>query len=570
VSNIGKNHIYLNPENFSDTKPYDYPGGLSSKPHVPSQNRASHSAELREQAKNLKREMAAAIALQKESKSILDRGLIVEFESFESIGEAFEEKSFGKDIELFNIRYANNKTYATVFIPEDSMHKFENKINAYFLEKKRIDGQPLDYQPLIDTIANFKKATIKALWTDTIPLPENREQIFCWEVWLTVRSNRQNQLNGFKALAKKLNIETSNNHFEFKERTVLLIRATTKQLELSLDLLNNIAELRKAKTTADFFSEMKVKEQKEWLADLQKRILFPKETDKTPFICILDTGINSAHPLIEKFIGVNDLHTINEAWGKADEAGHGTSVAGLALYGDLVEVLETKEQIEIGHRLESSKIIKMSEYAPDDTKRPLDLYADFTKQGIAQVEITSANRNRIFQMAITTTDSRDRGKPSSWSAALDMLAVGMDNDSNKRLFIIAAGNFNPYEQKGTFPYSNMMEGIRDPGQAWNVITVGAYTEKDLLSDDEKADGNILTASHGNISPYTTTSHIWDSKWPLKPDIVMEGGNTVENKQGKFQANSLSLLTTNYKFQDKLFTTIWATSAASVLVSKICA
>jgi hypothetical protein len=571
VPNPGKDHIFLKPEKFSDTKQYDYPGKLSPKPPVPLQNRASHTAELREYVRIITKEMAAAIALQEDSKSILDRGLIVEFESFEGIGEAFEEKSFGGDSELLNIRYADKKTYATVFIPDGSLQKFENKVSAYYEERKLSNSRAADNQPLIDTIANFRKATVKALWTDTISMPENGDEIYCWEVWLTTRGDRQNQLNGFKTLAKALDIEITDNFFEFKERTVLLMRATTKQLEKSLHLLNNIAELRKAKTLADFFTEMKGKEQKEWLSDLQKRIVFPKETDKTPFICILDTGVNAAHPLLEKSLGVNDLHTINEAWGKADIVGHGTGIAGLALYGDLTEVLETKEQLEVKHMLESSKIINTSEYVPDDTKRPLDLYADFTKQGVAQAEITSANRNRIFQMAITTIDSRDKGKPSSWSAALDMLAAGMDNEGNKRLFVIAAGNFNINDKhNGKYPVSNLSTGIRDPGQAWNALTVGAYTEKDLLSDDENVDGSKPTALHGEISPYTTTSFDWETDWPLKPDIVMEGGNTAENQYGKVQADSLSLLTTNHKFLEKPFTAMWATSAASALASKMCA
>jgi hypothetical protein len=571
VPNPGNDHIFLDPKIFSNSKQYDYTGKPILKPPVPVQNRASHTNELREQARIFTKEMAAAIALQEESKSILDRGLIVEFESFEGIGDAFEEKSFGGDSELFNIRYEDKKTYATVFIPNDSLQIFENKIKAYYEEHKLSNGRAADNQRLIDTIASFRKATIKALWTDTIPLPGNRDEIFSWEVWLTARGNRKNQLNGFKALAKTLNIETSNNSFEFKERTVLLIRATAKQLEQSLDLLNNIAELRKAKTLADFFTEIEGKEQKEWLADLQRRIVSTKEKAKTSYICILDTGINAAHPLLEKYFGANDLHTINDAWGKADIAGHGTLVAGLALYGDLTEVLETKDQVEIKHRLESSKIINVSEYIPDDTERPLDLYADFTKQGVAQAEITSADRNRIFQMAITTIDSRDKGRPSSWSAALDMLASGMDNEGNKRLFAIAAGNINPNEeQEGKFPVSNLSAEIRDPGQAWNVLTVGAYTEKDILSDEESVDGSKPTASHGEISPYTTTSFEWERDWPLKPDVVMEGGNMAENQYGKVQADSLSLLTTNHQFLERPFTTIWATSASSALVSKMCA
>ena len=566
----GKDHVFLDPKCFGEIEQYGYTGAIHKKPPVPVKNRTIHATELREQAKVITKEMAAAIILQEESKSILDRGLIVEFESFEGIGSALEEKTFGGDSELLNIRHENNRIYATVFIPNDSLKNFENKINDYYNERKRSDGIPLDNRELIDTIASFRKATVKALWTDLVPMPENDDDIFCWEVWLSARGNRQNQLNGFKHLAKTLNIETSDASFKFRERTVLLIKATTKQLEQSLDLLNNIAELRRAKTTADFFTELNEKGQREWLDDLQKRTVFSEETDLTPFICVLDTGVNAAHPLLEKAIDINDLHTINEAWGKADIVGHGTRLAGLALYGDLTEVLESTTQQEINHLLESSKIINKSEYIPESTERPLELYAEFTKQGIAQAEIFKPHRKRLFQMAVTTIDSSDNGKPSSWSAALDTLSSGMDEEGNKRLFIIAAGNFKANEIKGEYPHSNLKEGIRDPGQAWNVLTVGAYTEKDIISSDENIDNNRPTATHGEISPYTTTSHSWGKEWPLKPDIVMEGGNTAENRLGKVQADSLSLLTTNHEFLEKPFAAIWATSAASALASKFCA
>ena len=32
------------------------------------------------------------------------------------------------------------------------------------------------------------------------------------------------------------------------------------------------------------------------------------------------------------------------------------------------------------------------------------------------------------------------------------------------------------------------------------------------------------AQAGGLSPHTTSSRTWDSVWPLKPDVVMEGGN----------------------------------------------
>ena len=564
----GKDHIFLNPEKFSETQLYSKMSQIPRN-QIPTNNRTSHTAKLKEQIKIISKEMAAAIKLHEESKSILDRGLIIEFESFENIGEVFEEKSFGSGSELLNLRKENNRFFATVFVTEGSLPKFENKINDYLKERKRLDGKSLDNRELIDTIANIKKATVKALWTDTTPMPTKDNDIFCWEVWLTARGNRNNQLRGFKELAKTLKIETSESFFNFKERTVLLIRSTTKQLEQSLELLNNIAELRKAKTTASFFIELSGKEQNEWLADLQKRTVFENETNKTPFICILDTGVNVAHPLLKESLATNDLHTINKAWGNADTVGHGTEIAGLALYGDLTELLESKEQLYVGHRLESSKIINESKYNPDNT-RPLELYADYTNQGVAHAEISQPNRKRLFQMAITTIDSSDYGKPSSWSAALDLLASGMGRNEDKRLFIISAGNLNTYEQKGNYPQNNLDEGIKDPGQAWNALTIGAYTEKNNLSDEENIDNSKPTALHGEISPYTTTSYNWNKEWPLKPDIVMEGGNTAENYTGKAQAESLSILTTNNKFVENPFTVTWATSASSAIASKFCA
>ncbi|MCL2252806.1 MAG: hypothetical protein FWC12_12945, partial [Treponema sp.] len=321
-----KEHILLNPKYFSESTDYIRKRKIP-KPVVPTQDRASQAIKLQAQANIISKEMAAAIILQEESNSILDRGLIVEFESFEGIGEIFEDTSFGYNYDLLNIKREKNRYYATVFIPNGTLKYFEKRITTYIERRKGKGGRSLESRELIDTIASFRKATVKALWTDTISMPENENDIFCWEVWLTARGDRKKQLSGFRELAKLINIETSDTSFDFRERTVLLIRATTKQLEQSLTLLNNIAELRKAKTTADFFIGIKKDEQKEWLDDLIKRTTFQKETNDMPFICILDTGVNT-HPLLANAIDANDLHTINNAWSNADTVGHGTGIAG--------------------------------------------------------------------------------------------------------------------------------------------------------------------------------------------------------------------------------------------------
>lgn len=564
-----KKHLVLQPEYFSNRKDYLYSGGLPRKKPVPAQDRSSHFEKLNTQISALNQDMAAAIAIQKQSNVIMDYGLLVEFESFDGIGEIFEGASITKNSELRNIRQENGKTYATVFIPDGELPKLERKIHDYINYKIKRNGNANDYQPLIDTIKNFKKATVKALWTDTIPLPVSDDEMLCWEVWLTVRNEREQQRKTFVQHAKNMEIEVSEQYIQFRDRTVLLIRASKSQIEQSIELLNNIAELRKAKTTADFFRELSNEEQKKWLDDLLPKINYLNNQDTIPYICILDTGVNNAHPLLKNSLTSNDLFTINEAWGKDDKVGHGTPVAGLALFGDLTDALESTDKIEVNHRLESSKIINSSQYVPA-AKQPLDLYAEYTHQAILQAEIANLQRKRVFQLAITTTDARDKGRPSSWSAALDMMAYGSSDTDSSRLFIVSAGNADISQTSDKYPTLNMKEGVRDPAQSWNVLTVGAYSEKDRLSADETIDANSPTASHGELSPYSTTSYSWEKVWPYKPDIVMEGGNTASNKYGQVQADSLSLLTTNHNISKKLFTTIYATSAASALASKMCA
>ncbi|WP_163014665.1 S8 family serine peptidase, partial [Pseudomonas viridiflava] len=95
---------------------------------------------------------------------------------------------------------------------------------------------------------------------------------------------------------------------------------------------NSIAELRRAKETADFFDSFTPAEQHEWAAELLGRTTFTA-SEHTPHIYILDTGVNHGHPLLTPALVEPDLHTIEPDWGVDDRHGHGTSMAGLALYG---------------------------------------------------------------------------------------------------------------------------------------------------------------------------------------------------------------------------------------------
>ncbi len=91
--------------------------------------------------------------------------------------------------------------------------------------------------------------------------------------------------------------------------------------------------------------------------NLLGRCRFARADDPVPYVCLLDTGVNNGHPLIAPALADSDLHTVEPAWGTDDAEGHGTAMAGLALAGDLTDALALDEPIEIGHRLESVKLL---------------------------------------------------------------------------------------------------------------------------------------------------------------------------------------------------------------------
>ena len=193
-------------------------------------------------------------------------------------------------------------------------------------------------------------------------------------------------------------------------------------------------------------------------------------------------------------------------------------MSGLALYGDLQSTLETQEKIHISHKLESVKIIPTS---GEHNKK--SLYGYITKQGISRVEIERPDWKHIVCMAITSKENRNMGKPSSWSGALDQISSGTE-DEKKRLIILASGNVNDTEELKRYPQDNLTNSIHDPAQSWNSLTVGAVTDKVIITNPNLEGFKPLAKEKGQLSPFSTTSLIWEqAKWPVKPDVVFEGG-----------------------------------------------
>jgi hypothetical protein len=101
--------------------------------------------------------------------------------------------------------------------------------------------------------------------------------------------------------------------------------------------------------------------------------------------------------------------------------------------------------------------------------------------------------------------------------------------------------------------------------------VGACTSKAWLQE-EGLEGWTPIAPKGRLSPASTTSIGWEAQeWPLKPDIVFEGGNYAQDGSGFVTApDDLSLLTTRLDDSGVQLGVSRDTSAAAAQVARLAA
>lgn len=484
--------------------------------------------------------------------------------NFELAFDSFEDNRSGNYHLLSSLKEENNQYRALVAVKSKGLSALIKKVEAYSTKFTK-KGNP-QHAKLISNISDIRLASLRSFWNEpTIEFP-SAQDIIWWEIWLR-RENFQTDENEDQKVITQLTAagaNIGNRRLIMPEHIIRLVKGTYEQLSSSLLLLDNLAEIRKAKDTAQFFTDLRNFEQMDWVNDLLARIQ-TQQDDQPISICILDTGVNNGHPLINPFLPSTRMDSINPAWGNSDghHSGHGTQMAGLALYGDLTEALSAQHAIQVFHQLESVKLINAS--APHDP----DIYGQVTIECVNRAIVLNPTGKRIFCMAITSEDDRDQGKPSSWSSAVDKIIFGTSGVSeDKNLLMISVGNV-VHDNPSEYPAKNKLEFIHDPAQSFNCLSIGGYTEKDTI-DAVEFPSSAPLAQRGYIAPSSSTSCLSASQWPIKPDIVMEAGNYGVQNNSIIYPASLHLLTTAKDFERNHFADFRDTSAATALASNFMA
>lgn len=462
-------------------------------------------------------------------------------------------------------RTEDNDIKVALFVPDGARPVLEQILDEYRTGNLNAKNEP-PKKDKIEPIEAIRRIRFETFWTDDISaLPTDSQDTIWWEVWCY-----KGMTENVQRAASQIECTIADQHYwlQFPETTVIQINATRITMELLLFATAGIAELRRASATPTFFLEAEYNEQIEWTENLAERVVWPG--NEAPAVCLLDTGINRGHMLIEPALATNDLLSINRDWGGDDHDGHGTGMAGLALFGDIFSALQDTRQIALKHRLESVKIIPPNGFPRNDPQS----YGSITQSAVSLAEINNNERLRVFCTAVTN-ENVSGARASTWSAAIDQASFGLmpadDDQGPKRLFVISAGNI-PAELDATRLIDPSEAPIEDPAQAWNALTVGGYTEKTEINDDGYEDWQPLALA-GSISPFSRTSVTWPKgRSPFKPDLVMEAGNRAINpaRTEVITLDSLSLLTTGEEVAQNPLKPFSATSAAAAQAARLCA
>jgi len=561
-------HIFLNSDN-KITERFTTPPTRGGQSNIPQRDRETHSAILLQKfdaiwnARTVQNTERGAEHIPTREGTYLS---FVSALNYDLTTKSLED--LRKGIRLLNVKEVrvddeNTQIRATVYIPKGKESHFIEKINDYQSENTP-KGDPKN-TPLVDSIEDVSLALLESFWTDnTLAIPVTTK--WC-EAWLNVNTQEdqeQEQILSFKTILEDIGIEYKPNSIIFPERAVLLINANREQLiELMLrsDLL---AEFRAGQEPAGFWVNESILDQQDWVQDLLSRI---EVIDSNVKVCVLDTGVNNGHQLLQPVLSDENTLTVNSIWGTSDHAtgtGHGTLMAGITAYGNLESVLSSPHNISITHSLCSVKILP----PPNQDGTPKELWGDITAQGISRAEIQNPEAILVYCMAVTSTQDVNLGRPSSWSGEIDNLTYG--DGENQRLIIISAGNMKNYypdlDELIDYPALNLTTSIQNPSQSWNALTIGAYTEKVRVFDIDYAEYQPL-ANEGELSPHSTTSLVWERKWSIKPDVVFEGGNLLKSPSNTISSHEdLELLSTSKSFGLRPFDKINATSAATAQAS----
>lgn len=541
-----KSHIFLK-DRIAESLPY-IPKQLGGGNDLPERNRFEHADNVRRQYEEAVAHAKSAIKDRLSQNLPVADGVYLKFDIRKDFLPSSLPSKEGVTLLKTSLPDENGNVDVTFFVEDSKETWFTKRIDKYEDPTKDTAKAPR-YASLIQPIENVETADILDLYTSSEAFDFIPEDIVRpYEVWIAKGSRYDSADIG--SVFSSLNIGyESCNVLSFDAVDIWLVNATKQQLRdlpMALGLIEGIRPYHAPSVLKSSHEESRI-----WSELIRNEIALTQRQNMQR-IGLLDSGVNNAHILLSSFLPDDRLKSVIAVADNIDRSFHGTSMAGLALFGDLSHVIHQSGPIEMTHDLASVKIFEEGHSS--------EFYGVVIEEAISE---SSAMKANIMCLAVTDQETFN-GEATSSSSALDLSIYNQGKCD--RLVVVSAGNVEINDVDSSNPLeSTKANAILSPAQAWNALTVGAYTEK-CRTDDT---AYTALASPGAPSPYTRSSYSWH-KARIKPDIVLEGGNVAYHPVYKNVGHdNLSLMTTSQDLNVSL-ESFYATSAATALAARLAA
>ncbi|MBW3524693.1 S8 family peptidase [Chryseobacterium sp. NKUCC03_KSP] len=261
----------------------------------------------------------------------------------------------------------------------------------------------------------------------------------------------------------------------------------------------------------------------EGITEINPNLTPPLDSD--PKICVIDSGIQEHHRLLEQAIDTPSSFSFipgdATVADRVNGGGHGTKVAGAVLYGSIIP---KNGAYQLPFWIQNARVLNADNELPSGVD-PAQLMLDVVEQ---------FDTTRIFNLSIATSEAFNGTHMSPWASTIDKISYEKD-----KLFVIAAGNIARTSNTSIPGLSELINsGALYPDYLFNLasakisnpaisafgLTVGSACLDQYDDLDKKSFGE-----KDSPSSFTRTGlGMWNM---IKPEVVEYGGDFVHEKEG---------------------------------------
>ena len=467
-----------------------------------------------------------------------------------------------------------------VFSSDHQLTEFKKRLENYSQIK---DGPKYEYLGAIDDVVPIEREDRIGRLLELKPVESDELAALDLELWHTGdRQEMQKYLDDITETLEYLSSDTTrmrmSDRYIGEYLCIARIKVTHEVLELLLEeeIVKEIDRPPQPafERTADYNLP---------ISDFPEIVSPPEDNCG---ILVIDSGVQRGHPLIAPVLGEAEVFPDEKRQfikGSADDVnGHGTNVAGIAIYGDIENCIK--------QRLFDPKVWLFSaRVTNDDNKYDEDILVETQLDQAIRAFVEQYPNCKVINISLGNADQiyRDGLKQFRLAAKIDEIAY--EYQHKNIVFVISAGNAFYEEAKSDeqlrtdYPNYLLNDSARiiDPATSAIALTVGSLSfGRGSITEPSDVRRQAIAKLPGYPSPFTRTGFGVDGM--IKPDVVDFGGDLVldlsyRENLGLPKTNVLSdnvagvsVLTLSKDYYSSLFHICSGTSFAAPRVANLAA